>query len=142
MRNNIQSAYFFGCLIGTIIIMPLSGSRGRKFTLVLITACQVVGSVMILLGVYYKIWILSITGQFLSGAYMSPASSITYIATGEFVDDKLHQRSFMLYNSFWGLAEMLFLPIYYFMPQWNNYIIYIMLIPSTILLILLILFTV
>lgn len=82
MRNNIQSAYFFGCLLGITIVIGMSGQIGRKLAFILIVICQIVGACLILIGVYNKIWIFCIIGQFLSGFFMSPATSITYIATG------------------------------------------------------------
>lgn len=108
----------------------MSDSKGRKFTLVIAMILFIFGLSFIIIGIYWKIIILMIMGQFLSGTFFAAMNAMCYVITGEFTDDKMRQRAIMVYCAMWGLGEGLFLPIYYLMPEWYNFLILAMLIPS------------
>lgn len=125
----IQSIYSVGCFIGLIGMSMLSDMKGRKFTFLLSASVGVLGCLSIMLGGTLKNYKLLMIGQVLQGISGSSFPIITYTFTGEVCSSKLRQKSIMLYCVIWGLSQMLFLVIYDYIKQWENYL-WFMIVPG------------
>ena len=100
----------------------LSDMKGRKFTFLLSAFVGVVGCFSIMLGGSIKNYKFLMIGQVLQGISGSSFPIISYTFTGEVCSPKLRQKSIMLYCVVWGLSQMLFLVIYDYIKQWQNYL--------------------
>ena len=69
-------------------------------------------------------------GQFLLGVFSSGCSVLSYVISSEISTGKLRQSSIMLFNAIWGIGLMSFYLIYEYLPEWHNFLVYLVLIPS------------
>ncbi len=61
----------------------------------------VVSAILTILGIYIQNWIIIAIGQIFNGLYQSGQTLISYVITGELANDKIRQKSVMIYCSMW-----------------------------------------
>lgn len=81
-RSMVQSAFFIGCIVGMLTLVPISDRKGRKSAIIIAFICEIVGICLIISGIYLKTWLILWIGQFLCGVFNSCVSVTSYVITG------------------------------------------------------------
>lgn len=81
MRSTIQSMFYVGNLLALITFAPLSDSKGRRPTSLVITLLLVLSQVIMYFGILEKIWAFIIISQLINGVFVAAMSINTYVFT-------------------------------------------------------------
>ena len=81
LRSTIQSIFYVGNLLALITFAPLSDSKGRRPTSLVITFLLVLSQIMMYFGILENIWALIIISQLINGVFVAAMSINTYVFT-------------------------------------------------------------
>ena len=122
--------FALGAVLGMFGLPALFDVRGRRFSIIFGSLLQILGSILMIIGVYQNIVGFMIVAQIVMGFFTSGMVVVSFVITGEFCEDSMRQTAVMLYFATWGLGEISFYFLYNYMPSWNFYLIFLIFIPS------------
>ena len=73
-----------------------------------------------------------IIGSMITGIFGSGITILGFILTCDFFTEKLRQKCLLIYCSIWGLSETGFYFLYFYMPEWDYYLCFVLLIPTAV----------
>lgn len=140
IRSTVQSIFALGLVIG-MIAFPLTGDFfGRRRAVIAVFVVGVIAVSTMIIAIIYDIEILVILSSTLTGVFGGGMTIIGFILTCDFFPEAMRQRCLLIYCSMWGLGEMCFYLFYFYMNEWDKYLLYAMLVPIGFILIILIYF--
>lgn len=77
----VQSGEYIGYTISMFLLVPLSDTKGRRFTFLIGLTLQAIGILIIILGVYIKIWVPIFIGEIFLGICSAIVTMISYVLT-------------------------------------------------------------
>lgn len=125
----IQSVFAIGCIIGMLMMPILCDMHGRKSITNATLFLLFVGNLFLFTGIYFGEIFQLLAGQFLSAFGSSAMTGLTYPICSDFFSSERRQKSIITFCLFWGFTDMSVMVIWYIIPYWWFYTIFLLVLP-------------
>ena len=132
LREWIQTSIWIGACIGPFFTPTFSNYAGRKKTFIISLLIGFLASLLLMLGIFWKDFLIIILANLLLGMISSGSVTLTFIISTEYLGESMRQKCLVLCNSAWPLASMSFILIFNYLPQWHFFILFFLVFPTVI----------
>ena len=128
-RQVIQSIFFLRGIFGGFFIPFLTEVIGRKLGFTSSIAMGFLSGIILFIGIETDLTAAILIGNFGLGMMVNGTILISYFFAAEFCSDKMRQKACLIFLFFWPLGEVLFVVVQNTLPNWDEYLMYLIIIP-------------